>query len=265
MSLRVKKRDVLAGIGGVGLWAVTSVAGCDTDTTTGSRVDYRITVASDVGRGTPFDNDFGWSIRLDEAILALDSLVFVDGDPIARRWRRWLLREAHAHPGHFAEGRVLAEMLSPVDIDLLAPATELATVAGVTGMIRSGGLVFRDTSPPADASSSRRGATGAIRVAGAAVRGGDEVAFDAVATADDLRDPASGAPELRGCPVHDGDATEGGGTLALEVSVATWLARVPFEELSRDGASLVPGRAPHNAFVRGTRKAIAYTATFRRS
>lgn len=183
--------------------------------------------------------------------MGLSHLLFVEGAPVAR-WRELLVPRAHAHPGHYVEGQVFAELITPTALDLMARTT-LAVVEGTTGAIRSAIVGFYD---PAAGALGPSLADAVVHLSGTAEREGASVPFSAEATAVDVLDAATALPDVSGCPVV-GEAE--GGVLRLEVSIGLWLDRVPFDELTGDEpAPFVRGEAPHNAFVRGLRKALAY-------
>lgn len=225
--------------------------GCDSGTTSGRRVSYVIEATSDVAERGPVETSLGWSVTLDAATMGLSHLLFVEGTPVAQ-WRELLVPQAHAHPGHYVEGQIFAELLAPTALDLTT-STRLAVVEGTTGEIRSAIVGFYD--PRAEVLDPALG-DAVVVLSGTAERDGATVAFTAEATAADVLDEAIALPDVSGCPVS-GDAE--GGLLRLEVSIGLWLDRVPFDQLAGDApAPFMRGEAPHNAFVRGLRKALAY-------
>lgn len=255
MAKRLRRRACLGGTGGLGLSALSWALGCDSGSTTGRRVSYTLEATSDVAEGTSIHTDLGWRVQIHQGIMGLSQLIFVEGAPVATRWQELLVPQARAHPGHYVGGQVFAELLRPSLVDLTTSST-LAMVQGTTGTIRSAVVGFHD---PSEGSLDPRLDDAVVMLSGTAERDAQVVAFTARAAAADVLDEASGLPDVAGCPV-EGTNVEGG-ILRLHFSLGLWLDRVPFDELEDlEGPSpFVPGEAPHNAFVRGLRKALGYS------
>jgi len=256
MSKSLGRRALLGLGGGFGLSALGWGLGCDSGLTTGRRVSYQLQATSDVAELGSVETSLGWRVTLDTATMGLGRMIFVEGAPVAmNQWRALWVPEAAAHPGHYVGGQVFAELLESQLVDLTAPGT-LAVVEGTTGAIRSAVVGFHD---PAVGTLDPALDDAVVRLAGTAERDGQSIRFTAAADAADVTDAASGFPDISGCPVADAADVEGG-ILRLEVSVGIWLDRVPFDELTttEEPAPFVRGEAPHNAFVRGLRKAVAY-------
>ena len=153
------------------LLLVLLVASC---TTGEQRTSFEVE-ALGLDGGSAVTNDHGWTIALDEAVVALGPLYFFEGDPLfARRTivdRLLGIRVAHAHPGHYQEGDALAQLLEEVEVDLLASApVPLGTAEGVTGDYNSAQVGIRPL-----AGGVLDG--GSLVLAGTATREADTVAF----------------------------------------------------------------------------------------
>lgn len=253
-------------------------AGCggEDDATAGRRVVLatRATAGSDVR--TPFTNALGWSVRVTRAFVSVGPLRYFDGAPVLARtapppsplWttatrRAWdfvSIREARAHPGHYAPGEAKGAMTGSLAIDLVAPVSELPEGEGVTGPFRS--ATFGFASPPAGPLAAELG--GAVaRVEGEAQKDGETRAFRFVATADDVRG-ADGEPTVEGCPFEE-VVVEADGVVTVHVRLAVWLDQVDFAELPAGGATpaeAARGTKPHEAFARGLKKGAAYVFSF---
>ncbi|MEM9693099.1 MAG: hypothetical protein AAGA56_11175 [Myxococcota bacterium] len=261
----MRRRKLLKATLGAGATGLVSSAssGCDSDSTTGSRVQLAIESET---IGPSFVTDFGWAVELERAELATAGMQWVDGAPVGatasftQRVARWLIPEAHAHPGHYAEGQVLAAMDRAERLDLLS-SRSLASVDAITGDIRSAAIWFDD-----------RAASAASIAGRASSPDGVMVAFEATITAEDLIESASGEARVEGCPVVGGPLAADA-TLRLEVDLGLWLARVPFEDLAASGTTtnpdipveFSPGSPAHTALVRGARKAGGYLFILNRS
>lgn len=239
------------------------LTGCDGETT-GARVSYETVASSDVVAGEAFDTSLGWVVTLDEAWVCLGYLRYAEGSPIAaaeplpRRFARWLVPEAHAHPGHYEEGATLGEMRTPQLVELLGGPQSLGVEAGVSGNAHSALVRFHSD----DSLSAPRPEAVAL-VAGEASREGVTRRFVAIATRDEVLNSVSERPEVPGCPLSGGPM-ETDGIIRLEVQLRLWLDQVDFE-LVPDGTEemeLSPGQPPHNAFLRGVQKAAAYVFAY---
>jgi hypothetical protein len=96
-------------------------------------------------------NALGWSITISEAYLSVGPLYYFAGDPVLSQrhmekgmlryaWATvsdWLVRPAHAHPGHYIAGAAMGQMLTPTTLDLLGGSVSLADGDGVTGSTNS--------------------------------------------------------------------------------------------------------------------------------
>jgi len=242
-----------------------ALSGCD-GATTGMRVTYESTAQSDVAAGEAFDTALGWTITLDEAWIYLEYLRYAQGSPVAaaprgrslpRRLAAWLVPEAQAHPGHYDEGATLGEMRTPQLVELLGAPQTLGAEPGVSGDAHSALVRFHG-----DDSASASYPDAVAFVAGTATRDGVSRPFVAVATRDEVLDTSSDLPEVPGCPL-DGGPMDADGTIHLEVQLRLWVdqidfALVPEPAQDEDAIELTVGEPPHNAFLRGVKKAAAY-------
>lgn len=225
------------------------------DETAGRRVTLATTVTVDA---TTFTNAGGWDVKVDRALLSIGRLYYFDGEPVLARRRAFGLGAAHAHPGHYAPGAAVGQVLGGATVDLAAGNASLSPGTGVTGTLRSARLVFGV--PPAGPLAA--GLAGkVVRVEGKATRAGVTRSFVATASADDLKD-ASGAEQVEGCAFAVA-AVDGDGTITLRVALRTWLDQVDFDKAPGDPATL-DGTEAGNAFLRGVQKAAAYRLSFER-
>jgi hypothetical protein len=250
---------------GLGAW----LSGCSDSGTGGRRVLYESHARADVRAGEAFVSGVGWEIEVSRAQLCVEHLVYLEGAPVARaprlrqRLRELVVPEAHAHPGHYDEGQVFGEMVTPGLVDLLAGDTLLGSAEGVTGVVQSAMLRFAD--PAALNADEMEGAV--VVVEGIARLPGDaasERSFVARALPAEVLSSNTDQPEVYGCPVTDGDV-QSDGVMTLEVHVRLWLDQVDFAELpaGSERATVLPSDgAAFNAFHRGLRKVAAYTFTF---
>lgn len=243
------RRGFFAGATLAVLEAAQLSLGCES--TTGARVVIESRVRGDVARDEAFVTDLGFSIELARAELAIEHLVYLEGAPIAAVMG--LVPAAYAHPGHYAEGRVIGEMTHPRRVDLLAGETRLGTGDGVTGQMRSAAVSFIDDEV-------------VVALEGRASLGADTVTFEASLSAADLASTEDGLPVVRGCPVEDGEVASDG-VVSLEVAVRLWLDQIDFAPLmqSAEPLMLAQGEPPHNALARGAKKAASYRFTFEKA
>jgi hypothetical protein len=121
----------------IALFAVSFA--CSSPETAGQRIDVATRIEGEASARTGFENAFGWTIELSRARVAFEHLYYVTGESVgaSRAWNP-LVGMAHAHPGHYDAGEVLAEMGEHVVVDLLARGAELGAREGVTGSAHSG-------------------------------------------------------------------------------------------------------------------------------
>lgn len=253
------------------LAVATSVAlvACGEAETTGRRVVLRTRITSDATAGTPFTASSGWTITLDRALIATGTFYYYDGPPAiaARRGpARWLaalspIATAHAHPGHYDQGRTRGQMLSPSSADLLAGPAMLEDGAGVTGSLRSGSFSFGGPSA-GPVAAALGGET--VLVAGRATRGEATVHFQMAAK---LADIARSAREgvVPGCPFEPADV-EADGTVTLTVRPRVWFNLVDFSDLAPGTPAaptvIAPEHLAHIGFVLGLAQLGAYRFSF---
>jgi hypothetical protein len=232
--------------------------------TTGKRVVLTTRVEVSEGATSEFTNAFAFAINLDRVLVSVGELRYFEGEPIGQRAPSLFgIRSAWAHPGHYQAGDELGEMLEPEAVDLLASPTELTLGEGVTGQYRSAWFTFH--APPTGSLADEL--DGAVVLVSGEARGPERtLTFVASATQDQVLD-TYGEPIVTGCPFEDGNVT-GDGTITLIIDPVLWLdqvdfARVPETETEPDTVIVLdPAEAPHQAFVRGLRKAAAYSFSY---
>ncbi|EYF03223.1 hypothetical protein [Chondromyces apiculatus] len=258
---------VLAGmaLGGLG-------AGCGgEDSTTGKRLTHETVVTAGAEATGGFTNAMGWRVTLSRADVAVGALYYFDGAPVtAMRGRRlrlldrvsgWLIREAHAHPGHYEPGNALGEMTAATSVDLMGGPVSVGASEAVTGVYRSASFDFG-----AKAVGPLAGAMGeaVVVVEGVAEKEGMSRSFRAEAKADEVLD-TDALPVVEGCVFEEAEV-QGDGTVTVLVKPSVWLDQVDFEEVpeSADGEPVafdVRG-TPHKAFIRGLKKGTGYVFSY---
>lgn len=260
---RMRRRVFVAGSAlasvQLGSLALGVLGGCD-GATTGKRIQLENRLTSDlVGGGMV--NAFGWTVSISDALLCIADLVYLDGAPIAWRWADALVPSAHAHPGHYREGNVLGELHQPMLVDLMAGTHVLGVTEAVTGTARSAMLGFHD--PNEDDLHAPDGS--ACFLAGTAEKDGVVLPFTAEAFTDELISSATKRPEVDGCVFEDGQL-DADGIVTVTVQVHQWVDQIDFSLVESVGEiDLSAHEIPHNAFVRGIKKAAAYVFSYQRS
>jgi hypothetical protein len=247
---------------------VASIAGgCSGagDATGGKRVELATRIDLSAAAQAPFTNGFGYEVTLDRVLVSVGELRYHAGAPVG--WRRspagqWFgVREAWAHPGHYAAGDELGEMLDPDTVDLLSAPVGLTDGEGVTGEYLSAAFSFR--APPVGSLASELG-DDVVLVQGSAKSADLEFAFEAHATEADVLD-TYGVPVVAGCPFSDGTVASDG-TVVVTIDPALWLDQVDFARepnvVAGETTVLDPAGVPHEAFVRGLKKAAGYAFSF---
>ena len=247
----------------------------DGTTTTGRRVTLATRVAPSA---LTFTNDEGWSIEVRRAALSIGALHYFSGEPIegaeeahlaprraphrsvlGQLARGLAVREAHAHPGHYAEGDARGEMLAPTSLDLAAGPVAIGAGEGITGLVRSARFTW-GASPVGPLAADLGGSV--VLVEGRAEREGESRAFRLRASAADLPD---GDVTVDGC-VFERAEVDGDGAVTLTVDPAVWLAGADFADAPEgtdDAPADVPvGTQPANAFLRGLAKGGAFHFRF---
>ncbi len=202
-------------------------------------------------------NERGWTVTVDTAHLSVGPVRFFEGRALqARRfdWYSLIGGTAHAHPGHYAPGDALAEVLSTLTVDLLTGAT-LGDANAVTGAYGSMELTLPAPTAVTDAEGVLSGH--GMRVRGTARNeAGATVRFDAMAN---LSNP------IEGVRFEKTLGTEPG-RVRIAVKLATWLGRIDFATATdpdADGVYTFPADSQaQNALVRGVEDTTAYVVTW---
>lgn len=239
----------------------------------GTASEERLELATQVTSSPrePFDNEFGWTVTIDAAWMSIEALSLLEGAPLgfqspARDPRRFLrelfIGTAYAHPGHYQEGGVLAEMLTPTSVDL-TKTTPLGTSHGITGHPGSGKVVFGS---PATGPFADRLEEALLHVVGRAERADDSSVRHFLARADRSELSSTDAlAEVTGCP-FEGGPLRPGGTIELRVDLALWFNQVDFEGVSpgseQNPTPLDENERAHNGLLRGVAKAAGYSFHF---
>jgi len=195
-----------------------------------------------VSEASAFTNSFGWEITLDEATLASGPMYYFEG-ATEHATRRWLMRRALAHPGHYGAGEARGELTTAATIDLLR-RNELPRGRGVTGTIRSARFGFGN------------GPTIA-RVVAHARKNGATVSFFATAGLEDVLDP-DGHPQVSPCAFRPADV-QGDGTITLTIRPSVWLDQLDLAGVTGDLAS---APSVYAAYARGLKKNTAYAFAY---
>ncbi|MBL8922966.1 MAG: hypothetical protein JNJ54_29220 [Myxococcaceae bacterium] len=189
----------------------------------------------------------GWTLSELTGSMALTELRFFEGRVlVAKRsfLADLLLATAHAHPGHYAPGASMGEVLMPLDLDLSRrDSIAWGEANAVTGPYGSAKLGF---------------GAGGVRVKGVATKAGQTVRFDTGAF--------TRAAALEGLRFeHDMDT--GPGRVRLEVDLGVLLSRVEFDKAGApagpDGViTFAAGSAALNGFDRGVTDTSSYRFTW---
>ncbi|HEY8945897.1 MAG TPA: hypothetical protein VIM73_16625 [Polyangiaceae bacterium] len=247
------------------LWGPAGAGGlvsCSAESTAGKRVELETSVRA---KQLSFTNEYGFAVEISKMLVSIGPLRYLEGAPVARRLRpAWLpfsVKTAHAHPGHYVAGGIVGEMLEPATVDLATGPALLARGQGVTGTALS--ALFSFESPPRGPLAEEL-APDVVLVEGISISAEGARRFRARAAMADIAD-AQGEPFVAGCPFDDG-AIDADGHVTLTIDPGIWFDQVDFSLLSQlagDAAvELRPGETPHKAFVRGLKKAIAYSFSY---
>jgi hypothetical protein len=255
------------------LTAALALAGCGGDSTTGRQVALATRLTSDLGPDRSFTTGLGWSVTLDQALIATGPLYLFDGEPAfvmgppaASRWRRlWAalspIASAHAHPGHYGMGNAKGQMRQPFSADVLAGTTMLPAGDGLTGLVRS--ATFSFAAPSAVPVSAQLAGHVAL-VKGVARKDGQSVYFQLSA---DLADIARMQKDalIAGC-VFEETEIEGPGLVTVTVKPRVWFNLLDFAPIAAGSAAaptvVAPGSVAHIAFAQGLGQLNAYQFTF---
>jgi hypothetical protein len=245
--------------------SLLGACGDGADSTTGKRVTLGARIEAD---SLTFTNGYAWNVKVERALVSVGPLRYLEGAVVARREpvrsdapARWFtVGTAHAHPGHYEEGGTIGEMLLPASVDLALGPTDLAAGAGISGTALSARFSFQ--SPPEGEYSAELGTSVAI-VEGVATQGAESRPFRASASLEDVLE--AGAPAVVGCQLRNG-SVQSDGVVTLDVHLSIWLDQVDFALVpaSTDGTKVAFAQEqnPHRAFVRGLKKAAAYTFSY---
>ncbi len=198
----------------------------------------RVTFPVDVARAEEaLVTNSGWTVTLTSARAHLEGVRFFSGEALQVRRPRWLAALAPiawAHPGHYVEGEARGELLTPLEVDLLAEApTPWGEAEGLTGHVGSQQLTY--------------GARG-LEVAGVAEKDGATVAFSAHFTPEKPIAGSAFTHELTTAP----------GTAQLRVRFSRVFARVDFALVGSGAEPLDESSPAFNGYVRGVDDSGAY-------
>lgn len=254
------------------LLAFATNAGCLEASGTGGRpiiADFELRAHWEVEPGR-LETSTGWTVDLDEAVVALGPITFFELSPplshepaepdLSDRLYGWLVNTAYAHPGdeHFYGGRIMGELYQQVAFDLLEGTyTVEAGLRGLAGDVRSFSIAL---DPP---DSRIRGAADDLRgyhayVVGTARQGDSTIPFEGGLTIED-------AGTLRRIDGIDTDMLfDRGGTVVVSVHVDAWFDEARFERLedaNEDGRFVIAdGDQVHAAWRLGARSGAGYSA-----
>lgn len=235
----------------------------------------------------PMTNALGWSISISKAYLSVGALYYYSGDPVLvqrplpRRTKQnalawfgeWLIKTAHAHPGHYIAGAAMGQMLKPTTVDLLGGSLKLADGDGVTGLTNSARFTWQSP-PKGDLASALEGHV--VLTQGTATKDGVTIQF--VAKADDSAVlDGDEKLEVAGCafgakPGDVGVEMDGDGTVTLTLVPRVWLDQVDFAYVAPgangapapngDGVVDIAGTLAWQGFIRGVKKGTAYEFSY---
>lgn len=195
------------------------------------------------GSAAPLTTDSGWTVTLTRATAHLETLRFYSGQAqhvrAAPWWRSLLVSTAYAHPGHYVQGEALGEVLTAVDVDLLAATpTFWGTADAVTGGYGSAQVGY---------------AAGGLEVEGVATKNGQTVEFAATFTPPAPLEGASFSHEM----------TTAAGRVLVQVDLAVVFSRIDFA-LVGSGAKPLDTMSPaFNGYARGVEDVSAYVTTWK--
>lgn len=265
LSKRAPLAALLCSVAGL-VW----LAQCGPDgvrSTGPSRVSFPVFLRGNHGDGTAASSR-GWSVRIEQALLAPGPLRWFEGEPLFDARRRAPARApsfrqrfasylspigvAWAHPGHYVPGEALADVTARRVIELSSGASvSLGMADGVTVMSNSATVELHPTGADLGADGDRlQGHTLVVR----------GVARDATRTVR-FEGALDGDFVIRGVPAHGMiDGTRG---WALTIDLESWFDRADFSELpapaTPDGyAPIGTSGQVFNALYRGASSALAY-------
>jgi len=226
--------------------------------------------------GGRFTTDLGWTVELDEAVIALGpvyvwedagyaGLARGDDEPdLVAAPLAWigdlLVPTAHAGAGHvhFDGGTLRGEFLDQVAFDLLGgEAATLGTARGIAGDVGSVTIVL---DPPSAATLGDTDSLHGFHVwaSGRAWRGRELVEFEG-----GIAIPAEGVQRQVDGVTVDGELDDDG-TLVVSVSPRAWFAQADFGSLevpneAGDRMVITPGSQVANAWFIGARTSDAFS------
>ena len=246
----------------IGWFVLACACGGDTEGRT-IAIDWLVEAADRDDADREFVTDTGWNVRLDEAQVAIDSVLALapkrDSIGAVARVTEWLVPVAHAHGGHDeATGkRIRAEWLDPFIVDALAEArTSLGGYSAEAGAVDVMKLeLARTKTRLADDLDGFR-----AYVAGTAERDGEQVRFAGGLTFADS-EPARRVET----PVRF--ELDEGGTLILDVHASEWLRDAEFDRLpAADPGSareITPDTQVGRAWTIGVRSPAAFSVRWK--
>jgi len=233
-------------------------------------------------------NALGWSIAISEAYLSVGPLYYFAGDPVLSQRHvdtsplqyalstvgDWLVKPAHAHPGHYIAGAAMGEMLTPTTLNLLAGSVDLADGDGVTGSTNSAKFTWQSP-PKGELAAALEGHV--VLVKGVATQGSSTIHFIAKADEPEVHDGDDKA-EVAGCafgpsPGGSGVNMDGNGTVTLTLSPSVWFDEVDFSYVApggdagarapdASGVVDIAGTLAWEGFIRGVKKGTGYEFSY---
>lgn len=193
-----------------------------------------------------FDSKAGWSIELRKAQLSLRAVRFQAGAQASasrKSKRAWYamwspFRQAWAHPGHFQEGEVKAELLYNNKLDLIASnEVELGTLQAYTGLYQTASISL--------------GLEKTLTLEGTATKGQESVPFQGTISID--------TEEVAGLPfVHD--VTTQHAHLLMKIDIPTTFSLIDFSTFQKtDGQVFTPDPASNNILKKAVVSSAIYT------
>lgn len=194
-------------------------------------------------RAAPLVTDSGWSVSLSKATVHLESVRFFEGQVLVTRrapwWRSLLISEAWAHPGHYQPGEALGELLSPLELDLLAAEpTVWGEANAITGSLGSVQLGF---------------APGGLQVEGTASRAGQSVDFSG------QFEPGEALEGI----AFDHELTTAPGSVLLRLDLQALLSRIDFAQVGVSARPIDDQSPAFNGLARGTGDAKVYLLSWK--
>lgn len=210
---------------------------CGTEHT---RRSFPVEVASD---SSGLLTDSGWSVTLTKATAHLSTLRFFEGKVLISQktpwWRSLLISEAYAHPGHYIPGEAMAEVLTPLELDLLATgSTSWGLADGITGSYGSVELGFD--------------ATG-VELAGTATKDNQTVPFSTHFAPPKALEGIRFEREMDTAP----------GTVSMTFSLKVIVSRMDFAQTGASTRPLDETSPAFNGFARGVDDTSGYLITWK--